>query len=961
MSAGMPTGSSQVAELTPRTVPQEGELTGAEAHVYSLHPESGDYLHLIVEQRGIDVVVTLFDPDGEPLLEVDSPVGVQDPESLHWVASASDRHRLEVRLSSGPPHGRYRIRMGDWRAARPPDYDRAAAAKARAAADGHRRGSDIPAALEGYQRAARLWGSSGETLQQAFALYWAGLMQTRLGETRASIESLERSLALYRESGRETRDVASILSRLAQHSRTLGELGTSLSYLKRALHIARKLRDPRREASYLHNIALSYKLLGRPQQSLSYYLQALALWQELGNPAEESKTRANLGALYSFLGELDHARDQLEHALRLSQGRRRAEARVLGSLGAIQRRLGRLDESLTSLQRFLHLQQELQERRGQAVAYKELARTYFELGRYESAFEAGEQALALFRDNLYHKGEGEVLCDLGWFHNELEDSELALSYFTLGLETFKLARSRSGEASALYGAALALRRRDLVAAHDRIEQALDIVESLRNQIGRGADFLERLEAGDDDILALRSSFLAERQDYYELGIDILIDLHESDPTAGYDSRALKASERRRARNLLDILTDAVQGREGDSDTPLESLLGRAPPLGLEEIRQLLDEETFFLEYTLGKARSFLWLVSPTELWYHQLPGRAEIEWLSRDVHGLLSQVRGRKGRGQLTQRSRELSELLLGPVAERLRAKRLLVVGDEVLQYIPFAALPIPEAHPEALSRAPGTPMVMEHEIIQLPSASVLAMLRKKIEARVPAPRLIAVVADPVFDTRDPRVKYGGSDDSRTADPGPPHSLSLGRLPGSGVEAEAILAFVPEHESLAALGFDANLDLVRQGTLADYRFVHFATHGLFRHDFSGLLLSQVDAYGQWREGLLLPHVVYGLDLPVEMVVLSACRSGLGKEVRGEGLVGLTQSFLYAGAARVMVSLWRVDDLATACLMERFYRGVFEDGLRPAAALRSAQLSMLSEGRWAAPYHWAGFFLQGEWR
>ena len=129
----------------------------------------------------------------------------------------------------------------------------------------------------------------------------------------------------------------------------------------------------------------------------------------------------------------------------------------------------------------------------------------------------------------------------------------------------------------------------------------------------------------------------------------------------------------------------------------------------------------------------------------------------------------------------------------------------------------------------------------------------------------------------------------------------------------------------------------------------------------GRVVVHEDERGRPQDGLVRPHEIYRLSLPVDMVVVSACQSGLGKEVRGEGLVGLTQAFFHAGTGRVVVSYWRVDDRATAELMERFYRGIFADGLRPAAALRAAQRSMLRDVRWQAPYYWAGFFLQGEWR
>ena len=190
------------------------------------------------------------------------------------------------------------------------------------------------------------------------------------------------------------------------------------------------------------------------------------------------------------------------------------------------------------------------------------------------------------------------------------------------------------------------------------------------------------------------------------------------------------------------------------------------------------------------------------------------------------------------------------------------------------------------------------------------------------------------------------------------------RLTFSRREAEAILAQAPAGSSFAAIGFDANRAVVTSGALADYRFLHFATHGelnTHRPELSRLVLSQLDREGKSVDGYVFAHEIYNLELAADLVVLSACATALGTEIRGEGLLGLTQGFLYAGAASVMVSLWNVDDRATAELMARFYRGLLSEGLPPAAALRAAQTSIRRTPRWQAPYYWAGFVLQGDWR
>ena len=169
---------------------------------------------------------------------------------------------------------------------------------------------------------------------------------------------------------------------------------------------------------------------------------------------------------------------------------------------------------------------------------------------------------------------------------------------------------------------------------------------------------------------------------------------------------------------------------------------------------------------------------------------------------------------------------------------------------------------------------------------------------------------------------------------------------------------------LKALDFRANRATAMSDELGRYRIIHFATHGLLNSEhpeLSGLVFSLIDEQGRPQNGFLRLHEIYNLRLPAELVVLSACQSGLGKQIKGEGLVGLTRGFMYAGAPRVVASLWQVNDYATAELMKRFYRGMLKDGLRPAAALRAAQIEMFNQKQWSSPYFWAAFVLQGEWK
>jgi CHAT domain-containing protein len=284
-------------------------------------------------------------------------------------------------------------------------------------------------------------------------------------------------------------------------------------------------------------------------------------------------------------------------------------------------------------------------------------------------------------------------------------------------------------------------------------------------------------------------------------------------------------------------------------------------------------------------------------------------------------------------------------------------------------------------------PLIVKHEVVSLPSASALAIQRAELAGRQPAPKLLAVIADPVFDRTDERFKTAArdgsdnaqaetiaADDARSIEHLVENSgdksgvttvrLRIPRLPYTRQEAKQILALAPKASSFGAIDFQANRATVLDPALSQYRYIHIATHGWLdseRPGLSALVFSMVDAEGKPQNGFLRANDIYNLKLPAELVVLSACQTGLGKEIKGEGLVGLTRGFMYAGAARVVVSLWNVNDKATADLMTKFYEKMLKQGQTPAAALRAAQVEMWKQKQWQSPYYWAAFTMQGEWR
>jgi CHAT domain-containing protein len=425
---------------------------------------------------------------------------------------------------------------------------------------------------------------------------------------------------------------------------------------------------------------------------------------------------------------------------------------------------------------------------------------------------------------------------------------------------------------------------------------------------------------------------------------------------------------------------------------------KADPLKTVEIQKLLDANTLLLEYWLGDEQSYLWAVTRNSISSFELPKRAEIEATAKSLYELITshplrkkgdtsqqqRSRSHESNAQYTKVSSRLSEILLKPVSSILGAKQLVIVADGALQYIPFQALPDPNS---SNYNEGWKPLLIDHEIINLPSVSALALVRREIEERKSPAKAVAVLADPVFETDDIRVIRSGrngrnrkrwpANSDRTVSPKQElmrsaievgiagEDLRLQRLPSAGREGREIARLIPGSELMLALGFDASHSTATDPKLGQYRIIHFATHGLLNSlhpELSGIVLSLVDKRGQPQNGFLRLNEIYGMRLPVDMVVLSACQTALGKEIKGEGLVGLTRGFMYAGAARVVASLWKVDDTASAELMKHFYEEMFgSQNLRPAGALRAAQIAVWKQRQTAHPYYWAAFVLQGEWR
>jgi CHAT domain-containing protein/Flp pilus assembly protein TadD len=899
-------------------------------------------------------------------------------------------------------------------------------------------------------KALKLSQALNDRRMEAQALHNLGVTYQFWANKQKSLDFYHQALQLWQHIG-DRRGQARTLMLIGYAYSELSEMQKASDSFNQALSFWRILNDRREEGLVLTAIGKLYVKLDKKQEALNLFNQAKDLFQPVGDQMGQGMILNGLGYLYNELGDRQKALEYYNQALRLYQAAsiRIGEGGQLLKIGEVYFSLGDNRKAVDYYQQALPIIRSLGDRRFESYALSDIGMVHEHLGNTTKALSYYKKALKLNRATKDPRQEAYTLNYIGQVYGKLGKRKKALGYYNQALPLNQITGDGLGESLTLYNIAHEERDRgDLVAARSRIEDSFRIIESQRTKVASQE---------------LRTSYFASIHQRSEFYTDLLMRLHKQRPSESLNVAALEASERARARSMLELLTEAranirqginpellererslqqslndkaerqarlLGGKHTEEDvaaiakeiqelttkydqikaqirveSPHYAALTQPQPSSLKEIQQLLDDDTILLEFALGSERSYLWAVTRTGLKSFELPSRDQIEKAARPVYDLLSSSQlalsqpEKQREMEYWRKASALSRMLLNPVAEQLGNKRLLIVADGVLQYIPFAALPIPESRGQGeketrrqeekegtqsairnpQSAIPYVPLINEHEIVNLPSASTLAVLRREMAGRRPAPKAVAVLANPVFEADDMRVlastsKTKGAPTNQVAATLPsllPRIRGLTRdgsgfprLPETENEARAIEEVTTPSERLIAKSFDANRAKAIGHELSQYRIIHFATHGILDGDnpeLSAIVLSLVDQQGNPLDGFLRLHDIYNLDLPAELVVLSACNTGLGKEIKGEGLIGLTRGFMYAGAARVMASLWKVEDEATAKLMKHFYRNMLKDGLPPAAALRKAQVALWQDKRWRAPYYWAAFVLQGEWR
>ena len=802
---------------------------------------------------------------------------------------------------------------------------------------------DYQLALENHQHALALRQEMEDRAAEGLTRNNIGSAYSGLAEYQKALDAYLAALEINRSYDSRW-NMAVNLNNIGWVYAALGDRLHALSSYQESLELSRAIKDRRRIAVALNNIANIHAELADYRIAIELHTEALALRRQTNDPDGEATSLTNLGDAYAKLGETEKARDRFERALailRISANRHKL-VRALRSLGALGRKTGDRDRGRVCLDEALNISREIHDQNGEASVLAELARLDYDLGNLLAAHESAEQSLSAFESLRLRVVSPGLRASLVASARQVHELNIEI------LERLRAEQPASGFDAAAFRTAERGRARSL----------LEVLGESGVEIRRGVD--AALLGRERELQHL----IAERAYRQTQLLD----------------RKHSAEEDAAATRELDNLATALEQVQSQirETSPQYAALTQPAALNLQEIQsKVLDEDTVLLEYELGSEKSFLWAVTTSSITSFELGPRAEIESAAKRVYELLTarnlSIRGetpaaraarvrQSDQGFYTAATR-VSQMLLGPAAAQIAGKRLLIVAEGVLQYLPFAALPEPGKQ---------APLIQDHEVVAAPSASVLAVLRQETASREAAGKTLFVVADPVYSANDARVgrhRFVGVAQGQPAtnvarsgaEPSIEHFM---RLRFSRTEAEQIANLVPAAGTMKAFDFDANRDAVLQADLARFRILHFATHSLLddqRPELSGIVLSLVNRAGRRQNGFLRLYDIYNLRLKADLVVLSACQTALGQEIKGEGLIGLTRGFFYAGAPRVIASLWKIDDRTSAAFMRPFYEALLVRYERPAAALRSAQIAMWRTKGWDAPYYWAAFTMQGEWK
>jgi CHAT domain-containing protein/tetratricopeptide (TPR) repeat protein len=847
-------------------------------------------------------------------------------------------------------------------------------------------------AIRAFKTSAGISRSLRSDYQLGVTLYSLGMDFYRSRQYDPALRDLEESRQILTRLGDLSLAVKALIN-ISYSWEDQGEVAKTLQACEEARSLSSSLHDPRVDA-IVHfcfgNIAQSRGEWGVARQEFE---QALKINQQLKDVLNQAYVRQALGSAYFNLGDTDTALSEYTQALEANPDALDLRINLLTNIGWVHQSQGDPQSALSYYQKALSLHDPKKSRGTVDLTLHDAGVAYTSMGRPQEGLKSLQRALKLRTDSNIRRAQAVTLLEIGTAYSRLGDARQAEGFFRDALTLARTVENTSLQAECLFRwAALESSEGKLSPALEKIKESLGIVESLRSTVLSNK---------------LKTTFFASKRAYYELYMDILMRLEEAH-SGNYREQALEASERARARALLDLLAEghinvrqgissqlkqreselqaklsdlqqkigkAAKGQEDALERQLDELqadledLGsqirtqyqhyaevRYPtPLSAKEIQGLLDDRTALLQYFTGRNGSFLFVVTRQGLKSYRLPPREDLAIQVTAFRRALRE-RGRRQYGRYQELATRLYAELIAPADGSLRLKdRLLIAPDGPLYFLPFEALLADTKMREGQSYKNLPYLLRRFSVSYIPSASVLKGLRapRPMLSKVRTPKRFIGFADPVIPAVVPAVvdiTRGQMTDSS--------SPGLQRLTESGKEVEKIAALYPKTDVALYTGMFATEDRVKDnGDLKTARQIDFATHGIVneaRPELSSLELTPSPG----SDGKLTVYEIFNLQLGADLVTLSACETGLGAEVSGEGIIGLTRAFFYAGAKSLVVSLWPVADRSTSDLIFSFYHYLGSSNDK-AEALRRAKLAMIQSGTYSEPYYWAPFILSGE--
>ena len=991
---------------------------------FSIEAKKGQVISLDVKQNGMDVNVKLFGPQKVLLAESDYPFSEQEFERIFVVAAEDGNYQLEIHSKFPDRNGHVKVTLDKLRPSVPDDLKQAEAEKLLSQAQALRATGDTndrKAAVGVYQRSLRFWREIGHETGQLRALTNLAYLHRILQSYRESSELAEQVLAFH-DSNESAPYKADALYQLGRMKFIGGAIPESIEILKRA--ISQFPAPAPQQANIYASIGDAYQKLAEFEFAQAAFDQALENIRQFPDMYNEAQVRHTLGLMFLTLKDFDSSIDNLKIAanFREKYGYRRGIASALAVLGMDYTYIKKIPESMDVLQKALPISRQFRDRETEANILAYMAVNYREMGNPIKAVELLREALSLFPDKD-SVDLSSVYITLGVTLTQLSNFDEARDCFERSLTGYRKTGDLDGETRTLYHfAKLERAQNKLDAAGSKIEHALQnheyvqakyynaqrlsaFQEARRGYFDLYIDILMRLDAErPSDNFAVKALQVSENARmrtliwYYRESLKndrqsedylLLKKIKKVRQEIGDQlSKLAQAQSNPNRAKTIPGIENSIAGLNKEDESlkaqfrlinPGFANLSQPPELSLAQMQDELDPDTAVIEYSLGEERSYLWIVTKNDFQRFVLPKRTEIDAQARLFYesvAIAGEPAGKSGSKKKTgvdapdiARAREesikLGRLISTEKFTGLSVKRLVFVADGALDLIPFSSLPLSGTSPGFITD--------KFEIMRLPSLTTLHVVRQTGN-RPFAPRSLAVFADPVFSPNDERV--AGSRRAGAKKRGPIVDTHLAvalrdfnlntfpRLPFSRFEAGKIADNSPFTTALS-LDFRASRDRLFDGEFDRYDIVHFATHGVLntQHpELSGLVLSLVDENGNPREnGFLRTQDLFSIKLKPQLVVLSACQTGLGKQVENEGLIGLTRGFLANGTPRVVSTLWKVDDSATAEFMGRFYRALLKENQSPSAALRTTQNELKAIRRFSHPRYWAGFVLTGEWR